>query len=353
MRRFIQAAVVAMFLAGLLPARAHALNDTVVKVDGRAVANLDIQREELAGIRVRGQAEAIPANEVYEVVHGDRVPAFDAGMGAFLAGRYRDAAQRFQEATSVRTPEWAPIYARFWLAETQRALGDADPAQWQAAIQTYEGFLHDNANHILVPRATYGLGETLRLLGRYDQAQEKFNALVEGFQQFGLYWRARGQYGLGMTALALGANHGEEARQFFDVVSHMPEGGGYLDEVKQLATVGLARASMATERWDQAIAILEGIIARATAPEVVASAANLLAECKLRRENTVDAKWQALHAYLQTAIRFPGAREAYAEALFRGSEIAQDLGETALAASLLEELRSRCPDSRYASQRRQ
>lgn len=326
-------------------ANAAPAKDKLVYFDGQIVSDVDVMKESYKEVVVKGR-EPVDAGRLRTIVHANAPAAYGNGMAALRAGQFSRAIAQFELVIQdSQAPAWAPLWASVGLGDALRGAGEAGASGKLArALEVYEGFRAQNADHFLIPRVLYGLGRTKLAAKRPDEAKAWFDQLAD--RVYGDFWELRGKLGRGLAQLEL--DQAPDALQEFETVIANTRRAGF-GELLGEAQAGKGRAYFVRGDYDGAIAFYEGLLesGEGTSSSASADAFVRLAQAYERRARGKD-KRKALDVYMRVCLYYAGAHVAYAEALFRAGKLLEASGQKELAEAYFRELKARCAESAQA-----
>jgi TolA-binding protein len=289
--------------------------------------------------------QEIKAERVREIRYRSAPPAYSSGRSQMRAGQYSKAAESFTKALGKTDSGSGPwLYAAYWLGKAQLLNKKFDEAG-----SAFKRVREKGPECFLLPAATYGLGQAEAGASAYTKATATFSKLDDGF---GTYWRALCQIGIGDAYLL--QKKGTPARKAYKMAESR---GARFPEIRQRALVGVGKSYVLSKSWAKALSEFESIITTAGADPVVAGNAWVgKGDClmaKAQEKGSGDGAYksllkEALIAYLTCTVRFAGIPEAYPKALFQAGAIYEKLGKAKQAVYQRNELKTRCPNTRWA-----
>lgn len=322
-----------------------ALVATLVLDNGRTRDDVELREVKFAKLKFRekGAAAELEGEKVVEIRLKTAPAGYLSGVSQVRGGVYDRAVQSF---TAVRNGAaeggtlWA--FSTYWLAESQRLVGN--PAEAQAEAQR---LLDKAPDHWLAPGAILILGQAQAAAG--GAAEATFKRLETGF---GELWTLRGK--LADAEAKLEKKQWGPARGAFEVVQ---AGANRFPSIKRAAQVGIGRCYVGDKRFDDAVKFFEGIIGNQDNDAEVAGGAWLgIGDCKYeaaRAANNDAAKLkEALIAYQVVVVRYAGVQSCYPKALYQSGELYRALNLPDLGKRMDDELTARCPRSDWAARRK-
>lgn len=316
-----------------------------VLTGGRVAAETWAEVKYASGTATR----SLPGWKVARIVHGDPCAELERGLRALPAARFDDAQSAFEKvrAGGEGVPAWAPAYGAFYQANTLRTtalLREEGHAEAEAAL---EAFGREHPQALLLPAAHYALGDVK--LGRKDVPGARAALALLDEKGYGVAWNLMGFLGGARATLAEGkaAEAEVQLRALIEQAGRM-EGCG---EVRRLAQVGRAEAIRALGKPEEAIRLLEPLLADegwADAP-VMAAVLNFVGETILALGTTPDHARTAAPFFLRVVRYFPGEHLEFARALFRTAECFRQRGSAEWTRAAERAVKTNYPGSAWAA----
>jgi tetratricopeptide (TPR) repeat protein len=285
----------------------------------------------------------IPVNEI-EVVQFDSEPnQLSQARIAVRAGRYDDAIAMIDkiDPQALKRPEIAKD-AEFYaaLAAARAALaGSGSIAEAGKRMFAFERANRDSFHYF---EACETLGNLLAAVGKHAEAQSYFTKLAEA------PWPDYKMRALVLAGDALLRQQKyPEALARFEEVLKTDAPGELAAAQKRAATLGRAAAMGGAGKTDEAVKLVEDVIAKtdSTDEEVHARANVVLGNCY----KAAGKKKEARLAFLHVHLLFPRNPELHAEALANLAALSADLGQPERAAEARNLLKEKYPHSVWAS----
>ncbi len=287
--------------------------------------------------------KTFPVNEV-DVVTFDLEPTELAqGRAAARAGRYEQALAFLDRVSQqeLRRPEMVQDYEFYKaLAAAKLALaGSGSIAEAGRAMLVFE---KSNKNSFHYFEACETLGDLLVALGKFDQAEAYYNKVAEApWSEYKM------RAGILVGRALVGQKRFDHAAQKFDEVLAMRASGKDADRAKLAASLGKASALGGAGKTDEAVKLIDEIIAKADPEnqEIHARAYDVLGNCYRAAGKKKDAIIAFLHVDLLYS-RFP---EQHAEALANLATLFAEDGKAERAAAARATLKEKYPNSAWAA----
>lgn len=303
----------------------------------------DMNPREISLERTGGKVEQIAVNEVLYVRFEGEPPQMNLIRSAALNGRYEDALRDLEKvaaevADSARAELKQDIEFYRAYANAQLALaGSADVAtagrQLREFAQTYPNSFHSY-------ETSQVLGDLLAAIGRHDDALAQYAKLAEAPWPD---YKMRAAVARGQTFARQG-NYADAEKEYAAATEIAKTSSGPLvDTQRASAVLGLAECQAKNGKIDEAIKLVEGIVASADpeAAELHARAYNTLGRCYLDAQSPKE----ALLAFLHVDILYFSVPQAHAEALHHLASLWQSVGKGDRAATARETLQQRYANS--------
>ncbi len=349
-RRRRKAILAPVLLLALLPAPG-ALADTVRLKDGKELTGTipdgGISRTEIK-IQRSGKTETVPVNQVQWIsLDQKEPPALRTIRRLVVNGNYDMALRNFERYQDLDPNNVKDLVVKqevqFYkaLALAGKALQSGDEAALKEAGKAMSTFLKNNEGSWHYYEASEMVGRLLSALNRPDRAVE-FYARLESAP-----WPDVKLKGMVLRGQALlRQKKAAEALQVFQQVIDQAQGKPDLNSALLNATVGKAEALAAQGKYDQAVPLLEGIVAKAspTDHELRARLYNALGRCYL----AANKPREALLAFLHVDLLYHRSSEQHAEALYHLTRLWRQLGRPERADEAHARLMTRYKSSPWA-----
>jgi len=233
------------------------------------------------------------------------------------------------------------------LAITAQAAGDDDDAPKQDPVEAAKQaggnlnkYIKDHPNTMHYYEANETLGELLAAIGNYDAAATFFKEL--GTAPWPDY-QARAELLRG-RALQMQGKY-DQALAAYDTVLKIGGKGTLAEQQAQEATIGRTYSLAGQGKADEAIKVLNEIIAKADDDDVdlLALAYNALGNCYRTLKNPQQALW----AYLHVDLEYHSAPEPHAEALANLAALWTEMHRPDRARDARDDLQKNYPHSRW------
>ncbi|MBX3414163.1 MAG: tetratricopeptide repeat protein [Pirellulales bacterium] len=293
--------------------------------------------------RTGGKIESIPVNEVQYVRFDGEPPQMNLVRNAVLNGRYEEAWRDLEKVgtdTSAIKREELKQDIEFYRAYAAAQLALAGNGEIATAGRQLREFAQKYPNNFHAYQTSQALGDLLVAIGRYDDALTQYAQLGEApWPDYKMRAAvARGQ------AYARQNKYPEAEREYAAATEISKNATGPLVDVQRAsATLGLAECQAKNGKVDEAIKLVEEIIAAAD-PEMAelhARAFNTLGGCYLSAERNKE----ALLAYLRVDLLYSNVPQAHAESLHYLAQLWQAVGKSDHAATARETLQQRYANS--------
>ena len=323
--------------AACLLASAAAWADNVVKLEGQNMGDIVQMTAQKVTIKQGAVNTDIPVNEIKAVYFSDEPATLKTARTAMDAGRYEDAVTAL-EKINVENVARAEIKQdiQFYtaLAKARIALASADADIVVEAGRLMAAFVNANRDNYHYYHACEVVGDALVVTGNYSNAQTYYK--IVGSAPWSDY-QMRAGVALGQALLAEGKT--AEALKSFQAVLDTEAASESADLQRLGATLGKARCLAETGSSDEAVKLVEGVIAKAN-PENVrlhAQAYNALGIAHGKAGRAKD----ALLAFLRVDVLYFNSPKEHIEALENLIELWPKVQEPDRAEDSIDRLRER------------
>ncbi|MEZ6060530.1 MAG: tetratricopeptide repeat protein [Planctomycetaceae bacterium] len=302
-------------------------------------------REDVVIEKSSGESETISVANLKEV-------RFDQEPSQLLAARSNERSGAFDSALEKLntiqseydgTDSRLKTEIEFLIARTQGRKALTDPSNLDAAIQQLQNFRTANGTNFRYLEASLLQAELLAAKGDTTTGksllQEVQASAVKGYQL---------QAGVQLGRLLLAAGDVDGALAAFNQVVSQSEGDATASAAFYDGQLGKALCLKQQTQPDQAIAVLDEVIAKASDSE-----SRILAEAWVRKGDCLRQKNEpkaALMAYLHVDVLYSGETAQHAEALLNLSRLWGPSGHQDRAQDAAARLSERYPNSQFAKQ---
>jgi tetratricopeptide (TPR) repeat protein len=329
----------AMCLTVVAAARAaDTVHTTSKTLRGRVAATSTTDVSLDNGIRT----EKIPVPEIVSVVYGDEPSSLSGARISVANRRFEDALATLQKINLDEVPQAEikqdiEFYTAYCAAQLAlQGNGDIPSAGTQMA-----NFVNKHRNSFHWLKANEVVGDLLVAMGKYAPAEAFYAKLARApWPEF----QMRAGVLIGRTLLARG-KAAEALKQFEGVLA--ADGAGPGAQTQRLAaTLGKARCLAEAGEHDEAVAMIQDVIAKADPEDtpLLAQAYNALGAVNRKAGRTDD----ALLAFLHVDVLFFTAPDAHAEALANLAELWNEAHKPERALQADQTLKTRYKNSRWA-----
>jgi len=292
-----------------------------------------------------GVVEQIAVNKIASISFDDEPTELGSARKNVADGRYEDALTSLGEIPAVNTlrvvvQQDVQFYTA--LCRAKIALAGSETISVTDAGKELYTFLMANKGNYHYLEANEVLGDMLVATGKYDQAETYYRVLQSAPWDD---YKMRASVLLGRALLAQPEKATEAGRQFQMVLDSTIQ-GKEADAQRLAARLGKAAFLALTDQADQAVALVQQVIADAS-PEntsLHAQAYNTLGNAHRKAGRTKE----ALLAFLHVHVLFHGEAEAHAEALFNLAELWKAVNKQERAVAARQILKSRYGSSPWA-----
>ena len=288
-------------------------------------------------------AVTVPANEISAVIYLLEPRGLTEAREAYATGRYASVFDSLNEIKpdQIRRDEVKSEIEFYRTASAARLaiLGNVDPKSATAAGMDLNKFITDHKNSHHFYEANEALGDLLSSL-KNSNAFRYYDVVANAPWP---EYKTRAAVLKGRAAQMHG-NH-QAALEHFDTALQT-EGTGRTAEMQlQLARIGKATSLSDTGKVDDALKILEEVVAKAEHGDrqIHARAYNVIGACHRKKKETTE----ALLAYLKVDLLFNANPDAHAEALYNLSQLWIEDRHPERARAATDTLKQRYPTSRW------
>jgi len=299
-----------------------------------------------------GLTQEIPVNEIVMIYYDDDPTLLKTARGHLLEGRYEDALAALERINpaQITLPEIkqdVEYYTAY--CKAQLALGGSGDVA-EAGKQMY-AFVKNNTGSYHWLEANEIVGDLLVANGQFAQAVAFYDAVAQApWPDFKMRAGvAKGNALLAEAASLSGQQAAEklnQAWQTFEQVLALNAPGELAAAQRMAATLGKARVLAAQQKFDEALQLVQPVIANGDPEntELMARAYNTLGTALRRAGKPKDA---AL-AFLHTHLLYFAIPDAHAEALFNLAQLWDELKMPERAVEARTLLSQRYANSRWA-----
>lgn len=293
-----------------------------------------------------GKVEEIPVSDILSVRFDMEPPTLTQGRSNEGSGALDSALEKYKEVLNDYAGDDKRLLVdlKFLMARTMVKAALADPAAVAEADKAIKAFRTDNKANFRYLEATLLEAQLLALdAANATAAQELLKevqaAPVKGFQL---------QAGAQLGRLLLSSNDVAGALAAFDQVVQQSTGDPSTSAAMFDGMLGRAQCQQRQGQIDEAIAILDEVISKASESETqtLARAWVLKGDCQRSRNLPKDALW----AYLHVDVLYASEPAAHAESLYRLASLWAPAGHQDRADEAMARLTSKYPNSSWAKQ---
>jgi tetratricopeptide (TPR) repeat protein len=304
--------------------------------------------KDAVSIQERGEIVRVPVTELRAVIF-DNEPnelrdAREALRQEDNPARAADALGRVELGTIERAELKSEIQFFRLLARAKLAMGGKEKIQVVGA--ELSKYLDANPNTYHYYEATEAVGQLLRANKTYPKAIEYFNKLAASPTH-----KAQAHLAIGWTQLD--QNEPDAAQKAFEVAIASAGSGSGADELKRMATLGRAACLGGAGKTDDAVKMVNDVIAKADPEEraLHARAYNVLGgvHAKAAVKDKEKHANEAVMAFLHVDVLYPHNSLEHAEALGHLATLWEQVGHPQRANDARAKLRSQYPSSRWAT----
>jgi tetratricopeptide (TPR) repeat protein len=334
---------VAVWLAAVSNTLAFDQVKTTKKMLRGRVLSITAQQVDMEEVGATGLTKQVPVNEVITIFFEDEPSQLQTARKHMNDGDYEQALvalDKIPETEAKRKEIVTEIeYAKALCAARMALAGSGDVAD---AGKKMVGFVTGNANSFHYLEACELIGNLLVARGNFAGAEKYYAVLAQAPWPD---YKMRAKVALGRALLAQGKLPAA-TKAFQDVISDA-SGDELAEEQRSAAQLGKARCLAAGGQADQAIKMVEAIIAKADSENVDlnAQAYNALGTA-LRKAGKAK---EALLAFLHVDLLYSSMPDAHAEALANMVELFTELHKPDHAKRARQVLEDRYKSSPWAT----
>ncbi len=287
--------------------------------------------------------KAVPVNEIVTIFYDGEPTQLKTARTHLLTGRYEDALASIEKLDLSKVErDVVKQDIEFYKALCAAKIALGGGGSINDAGKQMIAFTIANKGNYHYLEACEVVGDLLVSVGKYSSAEGYYAKLAKTpWPDFKM------RAGIATGRARLSQNKIPEAKRAFEAVLAIDAGSSKLTKTQHLAaTLGVASCLTAEGKQDQAIKMVEGILAKADPEDV---------ELHARAYNTLGNAWEkagrdkeALMAFLHVDVLYFAVPEAHAEALANLAELWTKMHKTRRAAQARNILDERYKNSRWA-----
>lgn len=333
-------------VAWLVVAAAASAVDTVRLHEGQVVGRvLEVGPTKVRVDRGSSGVEEVDTNRIEMILYESELSVLKTAKLAIIGGRYEDALEslsRLELGAGERAEIKQDVQFYLALCKARLALAANDQQAITEAGQLMVAFINGNAESYHFYEACALVGDMLVAVGKYAPAQQYYERLASApWPEYQM------RAGVAIGSALLAENKTAEALQRFEKVLQIDAAGAEANAQRLAATLGKARCLAAEGKSDEAIQLVQNVIAKA-GPEdkqLRARAYNALGLAYRQADKLKD----AVLAYLHTHVLYFSSPAEHVEALENLVDLFNQLRQRERAdemAKVLQERYNRSPSTR-------
>lgn len=335
-----------VFLAALVGREAFA-NETINRKREKALSGevAGVSKTEVT-IKVKTPKEEtikVPANDISSIDWTGQPAETKMAFSDENGGRFQRAIDEYQKAlaSNKASNPLLKVDLEFGIARVMAKIALADPSKSDEAIEKLDRFRRSQGDH-------YRYYDAIRLLAElYTAKRDAVKARVSIDTLARAPWKDyQSAAKIASARLFLTENKFDEAAAEYESVVSAPAEGAAEEAQRQEAIIGKTRVLIGQKKYDDAIKLLDEIIAKAPADEVKLNAEAFLRRGDCLREQGNDQ--DAVLEYLKVDVLFASDKPAHAEALFRLAELWGKVGRKERADEARDRLKTEYEGSEWA-----
>jgi len=291
-----------------------------------------------------GISTEVPVNEINSIIYDNEPSSLQIARIAVANGRFEDAITALgkidlAEVDRAEIKQDVAFYKA--LCDARMALGGSGDIM--AAGKGMLGFVNDAQGNYHWLDANEVVGDLLVAAGKFSAAQSYYTTV--GKAPWPDY---KMRAGVAVGRALLSQDKPAEALKYFDGVIGMQGTGELADFQKMAATLGKARCMAAGGKGDEAIKMVQDIIAKASPEEteLLARAYNTLGNAL----KTAGKTKEAILAFLHVDVLYFSIPDAHAEALANLAELWNTVHKTERSTRARRVLEQRYKNSPWAKE---
>lgn len=321
--------------------------DTLKKISGESLTGdtVRVSAGEVVFKKTGGSEERIPADQIDSIVYGTEPAQLRLIRTAVAQGNYEGALvplSKLELPASARAEVKQDV--EFYRAMATARLALLGAGDVREAGKLVRAFVDGNANSYHYLPANETLGDLFAAVGAYEPAIASYDKLTRSpLPQY----QVRGMLATG-RALAAEQKY-TDALARFDEAERIAAsaGGGAMDSLKTAAILGKARSMAETGGHEEAIKLVESVLAQLSPEESELHAQAYVALGNAYRHQP-DGDKNALLAYLHVDLLYSSNAAAHAEALYNLGVLWNQIGKPDRAAQATQMLKESYAGSVWA-----
>lgn len=348
MSRTIGLTSLVALLVALLAVPAAAIDNVTRKREKNLTGEVSAVSKTEVSVKVKTPKEdtiKVAANDVESIAWTGEPPEFNLARGDEKGGRFARAIEGYTKSLAANKASNPLVKTdlEYVIARTTAKIALSDASKIDEAIKKLEDFRSKNGEH-------YRYYEAVGFLGQLYMAKKDFIKAQTAFDQLGKApWKETQMASrINSGKLAQADNKTEDALKAFDEVIAMKAEGPQEESQRQEAMLGKSRILVVQKSYDEALKLLDEVIAKAAAEDAKVQAEAYIRQGDCLREQGKDN--DALLAYLHVDVLFPSEKLLHAEALFHLSRLWEKVGQKGRATETRERLETEFPNSDWTKQ---
>ncbi|MDB5390353.1 MAG: hypothetical protein JWM11_5999 [Planctomycetaceae bacterium] len=344
MSRFGQVLLVAAVLFGVNSATRAAdiieLRGEAVKLNGTIT---EVTKDKVTMKTTKDETKEIPISQIVDITWTGEPSSLKQGRGHEAGGRLTQALDSYARAVTDYKADAAFVKndIEYFPIRVEARLAMNDPAKIPTTLKKLTDFIAKNSNSRHFYEASSYVVDLN--LAKKDAAGAKTAAealaRAPGNEQ-----KMAAKIGLGRAAIL--ENQLPEAQKSFEEAAAMPANGPGEESRKQEARLGVAQCLSLDKKYDEAVKLLDDIIAKASAEN-----SRVQAEAYVRQGECYEAlgkSKEALLAYLHVDVLFANEKSVHPEALYHLSKLWTAVQQPDRASEAVDKLNSEYPNSPWS-----
>ncbi len=331
---------IALTLGLLVAAAAHA--DAVRLVSGRSQTG-DITKVTRDSVTVerRGNPVVVPVDQIRSVLFEGEPAALGQARPNVASGGYETALEQLQPLAAAAKDDLIGQEIEFYTALCRTRLAISGQGDAKTAGRMLSAFVKSHGDSFHYYEAIEAIGDLYVSLGAPDRAVSQYARMAKS-PVMSIKLRAT----LLAGRASQGAGDNDKAIRRFDAVIGAKGEGPLIAPLRRGARLAKAAALASSERLEEALTILQGVLRGVEEEDVATNAAayNALGRCYEAADRHTDALFACLH----TDLLFDGDKASHAVALARLAELWKTAGKPDAARDAAARLRRRYAATRAA-----
>lgn len=280
----------------------------------------------------RGEPTTVPVDQIKSILFEAEPSALGQARLNVASGGYETALESLRPLVASASDDLIGQEIKFYTALCQTRLAIAGKGDAKIAGRMLSSFVKKHGQSFHYYEAVEAIGDLYVSLGSPDRAERMYGLMAKS-SLMSLKLRAA----LLAGRAAQQAGDSTKALRRFDAVIGAKAQGPLIEPIRREARLAKAVALAQSDRLDESLDVLRGVVQGLDPDDVAANAAayNALGRCYEASDRPTD----ALFAYLHTDLLFDSDQATHAEALGRLAELWKTVGKQDAARDAADRLR--------------